>query len=84
MVLIMALPGMDSRRQRTDSASDKDLMPTDSLRPNQTGQIEATDLWLVYLQALRAKQQRTRRVFLMLRLRCTTYREIADNFCISN
>lgn len=50
----------------------------------QTWQIEVTDLQRVYRQALRAMPRRTRRIFLMHRLRNLTYREIAEHFGISD
>ncbi len=73
------------RRMREQSV----IFPLDEgrdapVRPEQTWQIEATDLWRVYRQALRAMPRRTRRIFLMHRLRCMTYREIAEQFGISN
>lgn len=54
------------------------------IAPEQAWQIEATDLQRVYRQALRAMPQRTRRIFLMHRLRNMTYREIAEHFGISD
>ena len=54
------------------------------VRPEQTWQIEATDLQRVYRQALRAMPRRTRRIFLMHRLRCMTYAEIAKQLGISD
>ena len=52
------------------------------VRPEQTWQIEATDLQRVYRQALRAMPRGTRRIFLMHRLRCMTYNDIAEQIGI--
>ncbi|MEP7351406.1 MAG: sigma-70 family RNA polymerase sigma factor [Sphingorhabdus sp.] len=49
----------------------------------QAWQIEEMDLRRVYRQALRAMQRRTRRIFLMHRLRSMTYKEIAVRMGIS-
>lgn len=73
------------RRMRKQSV----MFPLDEGRdapvaPEQTWQIEATDLRRVYRQALRAMPPRSRRIFLMHRLRCMTYMEIAEQFGISN
>lgn len=73
------------RRMREQSV----IFPLDEgrdapVRPEQTWQIEATDLQRVYRQALRAMPTRTRRIFMMHRLRCMTYREIAEQFGISD
>lgn len=73
------------RRMREQSV----IFPLDEgrdapVRPEQTWQIEATDLRRVYRQALRAMPRRTRRIFLMHRLRHMTYAEIAEQFEISN
>ncbi len=54
------------------------------IAPEQTWQIETTDLRRVYRQALLALPPRTRRIFLMHRLRQMTYREIAEHFGISD
>ena len=53
------------------------------IAPEQTWQIEAADLRRVYWQVLRAMPQRTRRIFLMHRLRGETYTEIAKQIGIS-
>lgn len=52
--------------------------------PEQTWQIEAADLRRAYWQTLREMPHRTRRIFLMHRLRQMTYTEIAEKFRISN
>jgi RNA polymerase sigma factor (sigma-70 family) len=52
--------------------------------PEQTWQIEGADLRRIYWRALRAMPRKTRRIFLMHRLRHMTYREIAEQFGISN
>lgn len=52
--------------------------------PEQMWKIEASDLQRVYRQALRAMPRRTRRIFLMHRIRGMTYREIAGRFGMSN
>jgi RNA polymerase sigma-70 factor (ECF subfamily) len=73
------------RRMREKSV----IFPLDEGRdapvaPQQTWQIEATDLRRVYRKALRAMPQKTRRIFLMHRLRCMTYSEIAEHLGISD
>ncbi|MBM0171319.1 sigma-70 family RNA polymerase sigma factor [Altererythrobacter sp. C41] len=50
----------------------------------QTWQIEAEDLRRACWQALRAMPPRTRRIFLMHRLRHLTYKQIAEQLGISN
>lgn len=52
--------------------------------PEQSWHIEEADLRRVYWQALRAMPRKTRRIFLMHRLRHMTYNEIAKKFGISN
>lgn len=52
--------------------------------PEQTWQIEATDLRRAYWAALRAMPKKTRRIFLMQRLRRMTYRQIAEHVGISD
>ncbi|NCN86017.1 MAG: sigma-70 family RNA polymerase sigma factor [Sphingomonadales bacterium] len=52
------------------------------VQPEQTWQIEATDLRRVYRKALRAMPHKTRRIFLMHRLRCLTYNDIAEQIGI--
>jgi RNA polymerase sigma-70 factor (ECF subfamily) len=54
------------------------------VRPEQTWRIEERDLRRVYRQALRAMPPKTRRIFLMHRLRHLTYREIADQIGIGD
>lgn len=54
------------------------------VRPEQTWRIEEMDLRRVYRQALRAMPPRTRRIFLMHRLRCLTYGEIAEQLGIGD
>ena len=71
------------RRMREQSV----VLPLDEgrdapVRPEQTWQIEETDLRRVYRRALRAMPQRTRRIFLMHRLRQMTYAEIAQQIGI--
>jgi RNA polymerase sigma factor (sigma-70 family) len=53
------------------------------VRPEQTWQIEATDLRRVYRRTLLNMPRKTRRIFLMHRLRGMTYRELANHFGIS-
>lgn len=55
-----------------------------SVRPRQTWGIEAADLRRIYRQALLAMPPRTRRIFLMHRLRHLTYKEIARQLGVSN
>ncbi|WP_439486902.1 RNA polymerase sigma factor [Blastomonas fulva] len=50
--------------------------------PEQEQQIEAIELRRVFWQALRAMPRRTRRVYLMHRLRGMTYRQIAEQLDI--
>lgn len=52
--------------------------------PEQTWQIEAADMRRAYWQALRAMQPRTRRIFLMHRLRSMTYAKIAEQLGITD
>ena len=52
--------------------------------PEQTLRIEAADLRRIYRQALLAMPPRTRRIFLMHRLRHLTYKEIAEHLGVSN
>lgn len=54
------------------------------IRPEQTWEIEAADARRAYWQALRAMPRRTRRIFLMHRLRQMTYADIATQLGISN
>lgn len=54
------------------------------VRPEQTWKIEAADLRHAYRQALQTMPRRTRRIFLMHRLRNMTYREIAEELSIGN
>lgn len=73
------------RRMREQSV----IFPLDDGRdapvaPEQAWQIEATDLRRVYRQALRDMPRRTRRIFLMHRLRHMTYAEIGAQIGISN
>lgn len=73
------------RRMRKQSV----MFPLDEGRdapiaPEQTWQIEAADLRRAYWQALREMPQKTRRIYLMHRLRQMTYTEIAEKFGISN
>lgn len=55
-----------------------------SVSPEQTWRIEAADLRRVYRHALLAMPPRTRRIFLMHRLRQLTYKEIAADLGVSN
>ncbi len=55
-----------------------------SVRPEQTWGIEAADLRRVYRQALLAMPPRTRRIFLMHRLRGLTYKQIAEQIGIGD
>lgn len=48
------------------------------VRPEQTWRIEEMDLRRAYRRALRAMPRKTRRIFLMHRLRCMTYAEISE------
>lgn len=52
-------------------------------RAEQTWRIEAADLLFVYRQAVRAMPPKTRRVFLLHRLRRMTYKQIAEHVGIS-
>lgn len=52
--------------------------------PEQTWQIEAADMRRAYWRALRAMQPRTRRIFLMHRLRSMTYAKIAERVGITD
>ncbi len=52
--------------------------------PEQTLRLEAMDLQRSYRRVLRAMPRRTRRIFLMSRLRCLTYKEIAEQLGIGN
>ena len=49
-----------------------------SSRPEQTWRIEAMDLFRLYRQTVRAMPPKTRRVFVMHRMRHLTYKEIAE------
>lgn len=76
---------IDRARQKTREQSV--IYPLDEGRdapvpPEQTWQIDATDLRRVYWQALRAMPRRTRRIFLMHRLRGMTYNDIAEQISI--
>lgn len=75
-----------ARRQKPEQSV---MFPLDEGRdapvlPEQTWQIEARDVQRVYRQALREMPHRTRRMFLMHRLRQMTYTEIAQRFCLSD
>lgn len=64
------------------------LFPLDDNRdavswPEQAWRLEAADLLRLYRQAVRAMPPKTRRVFLMQRLRRLTYRQIAEEVGIS-
>lgn len=52
------------------------------VRAEQTWWIEEMDLRLAYRQVLRAMPSKTRRIFLMHRIRCMTYAEIAEKLGI--
>lgn len=52
-------------------------------RAEQTWRIEAADLLRLYRQAVRAMPPKTRRVFVMHRLRRMTYKQIAEQVGIS-
>lgn len=52
-------------------------------RAEQTSQIEAADLLRLYRQAVRAMPPKTRRVFVMHRLRRLPYKQIAEQLGIS-
>ncbi|WP_228765868.1 sigma-70 family RNA polymerase sigma factor [Sphingopyxis solisilvae] len=52
-------------------------------RAEQTWRIEAADLLRLYRQAARAMPRKTRRVFVMHRLRRMTYKQIAEQVGIS-
>lgn len=54
------------------------------VRSEQTWRIEEMDLRRVYRQTLRAMPPRTRRIFLMSRLRRLTYREIGEQLGIGD
>lgn len=54
------------------------------VQPAQEQQIEAAELRRIFRQALRAMPRRTRRVFLMHRLRGMTYGEIANQLGIGD
>lgn len=51
--------------------------------PEQERQVEATEMRRAYRRALRPLSRKTRRIFLMHRLRGMTYRNIADELGIS-
>ncbi|MDR7059174.1 MULTISPECIES: sigma-70 family RNA polymerase sigma factor [unclassified Sphingopyxis] len=53
------------------------------VRADQTWRIDALDLMQVYRQAVRAMPPKTRRVFLMHRIRRMTYRQVAEEIGIS-
>ena len=64
------------------------LYPLDEARdapvpPDQIRRIEELDIRRIFRPALLAMRPRTRRIFLMSRLRQQTYREIADELAIS-
>lgn len=52
--------------------------------PEQERQLEAMELRRAYWRALRPLSRKTRRIFLMHRLRGMTYRDIADELGMSN
>lgn len=54
------------------------------VQPEQEWRTEAAELRRIFRQALRAMPRRTRRVFLMHRLRGMTYREIANQLDIGD
>lgn len=54
------------------------------VEPEQTLRLEAMDLQRSYRRTLRAMSRRTRRVFLMHRVRCLTYKEIAERLGIGD
>ncbi len=54
-----------------------------SVRADQAWRIETTDLLGLYRRAVRSMPPKTRRVFLMHRLRRLTYKEIAEQIGIS-
>ncbi len=54
-----------------------------SSRPDQTWRIEAIDLIRLYRKTVRAMPPKTRRVFLMRRVKRMSYKEIAARFDIS-
>jgi RNA polymerase sigma-70 factor (ECF subfamily) len=54
------------------------------VQPEQAWQIEEADVRRIYRRTLRAMPRRTRRIFLMHRLKGMTYREIAEQIGISN
>jgi len=54
------------------------------VEPEQTLRLEATDLQRSYRRVLRAMPRRTRRIFLMSRLRSLTYKEIAEQLGIGD
>ncbi|MGE0341270.1 MAG: sigma-70 family RNA polymerase sigma factor [Xanthobacteraceae bacterium] len=53
-----------------------------SSRPDQTWRIEAADLFRLYRQTVRAMPPKTRRVFLMCRVKHMSYKEIAASLDI--
>lgn len=61
-----------------DEARDAPAQPEQGLR------LEAVDLRRIYWRALHAMSPRTRRIFLMQRLRGLTYREIAEQLGIGD
>lgn len=74
-------------RARRSGRKESGLFPLDEgrdapVRPEQAWQIEATDLRRALRRAFLAMPPRTRRIFLMHRLRHMTYREIADELSI--
>lgn len=74
-------------RARRRISEESAILPLDEgrdapVRPEQAWTIEAAELRGAYRQALREMPQRTRRIFLMHRLRGKTYIEIADQFGI--
>lgn len=54
------------------------------VEPEQAFRLEAMDLQRSYRRVLRAMPRRTRRIFLMSRLRCLTYKEIAEQLGIGD
>lgn len=69
-----------ARRAKREQAI---IYPFDEARdapvpPEQGARLEAIDLRRIYWRALRAMPPRTRRIFLMHRLRGLTYREISE------
>jgi len=77
---------IDRRRQRQRTGAV--FFPLDEsrdapMRAEQAWRIEARDLLCVYRQAVRAMPPKTRRVFVMHRVRHLTYKQIAERSGIS-